>query len=217
MSKSWDRTSSLVAFGLALVTVSVYAGSVTDPVNVTKLFVLGGFAFAAAGSIIGKKLFSHFSDRKFGFVACLAFFVASLGVLLASKAPFAQSYYGAYGRNNGFLLYLLLILIFIASLAIGDNQKFKKYLWAMWFAGLVNVLYALWVLGFGAPCWGLVSLPTLSPSPSLAQRAREGSRSPHLVIELGLGFYWRSACWFACVIQKLRRPRDGFGVWALRQ
>lgn len=149
MLKSWDRTSSLVAFGLALVTVSVYSGSVTDPVNVTKLFVLGGFAFAATGSIISNNFFSHFSDRKIGFITCLAFLAASLGVLFASKAPFAQSYYGAYGRNNGFLLYLLLVLVFVASLSIGENQKFKKYLWAMWFAGLVNVLYALWVLAFG--------------------------------------------------------------------
>jgi len=147
--KTWDRTSRIVALGLALVTVTVYSGSLTDPVNVTKLFVLGGFAFAAMGSIISKNFISLFSDRKFGFVACLVFLVASLGVLFASKAPFSQSYYGTYGRNNGFLLYLFLILIFVASISIGENQKFKKYLLAMWFAGVVNVLYAIWVLAFG--------------------------------------------------------------------
>jgi hypothetical protein len=149
MLKTWDRTSQIVAFGLALVTVAVYSGSVTDPVNVTKFFLLGGFAFAAIGSITSKNFLSLFSDRKFGFVACLVFLVTSFGVLFASSAPFAQSYYGAYGRNNGFLLYLLLILFFVASLSIGENQKFKKYLWAMWFAGVVNVLYAIWVLAFG--------------------------------------------------------------------
>jgi hypothetical protein len=129
--------------------VAVYSGGVTDPVNVTKLFVLGGFAFAAVASIIGKNFFSRFSDRKIGYAACLLFLAASLGVLLASTAPFSQSFYGAYGRNNGFLLYFLLILIFVASLSIGDNQQFKKYLSAMWFAGIVNVLYAVWVLAFG--------------------------------------------------------------------
>lgn len=149
MLKTWDITSRIVAFGLALVTVAVYSGSVTDPVNVTKLFLLGGFAFAAAGSIISKNFFSHFSDRKLGLAVCLGFLLASLGVLIASKAPFSQSYYGSYGRNNGFLLYLLLILIFVASLSIRENLMFKKYLWAMWFAGVLNVLYALWVLVFG--------------------------------------------------------------------
>ena len=149
MLKTWDRTSRIVAFGLGLVTVAVYSGSLTDPVNVTKLFLLGGFAFAAAGSIISKNFLSYNSDRKLGIVVCLVFLVASLGVLFASKAPFSQSYYGTYGRNNGFLLYLFLILIFVASLSIGENQKFKKYLWAMWFSGVVNVIYALWVLVFG--------------------------------------------------------------------
>jgi hypothetical protein len=149
MLKTWDRTSSLVAFGLALVTVSVYSGSVTDPVNVTKLFVLGGFAFASITSILSRNFFSQFSDRKFGFLACLVFLVTSIGVLFASKAPLSQSYYGSYGRNNGFLLYFLLVLIFIASLSIRENPKFKKYLTAMWFAGILNVLYALWVITFG--------------------------------------------------------------------
>ena len=149
MSKTWDRTSRIVAFGLAAVTVAVYSGGVTDPVNVTKLFVLGGFAFAAVASIIGKNFFSRFSDRKIGYAACLLFLAASLGVLLASTAPFSQSFYGAFGRNNGFLLYFLLVLIFVTSLSIGDNQQFKKYLSAMWFAGIVNVLYAVWVLAFG--------------------------------------------------------------------
>jgi O-antigen ligase len=149
MLKTWNRTSSIVAFALAFVTITVYPGSVTDPVNVTKLFVLGGFAFASIGSIFKKKFLSQFSDRKIGFLACIAFLIVSLGVLFASKAPFSQSYYGTYGRNNGFLLYLLLGFIFIASLSIRENSLFKKYLWALWFAGIVNVVYAIWVLVFG--------------------------------------------------------------------
>lgn len=149
MFRIWNRTSSLVAFSLALVTVTVYSSAVTDPVNVTKLFVLGGFAFASFASILAKDFFSQFSDRKVALFACLAFLLTSIVVLFASNAPFSQSYYGTYGRNNGFLLYLLLAVIFISSLSIGENSGFKKYLFAMWFAGIVNVLYALWVMAFG--------------------------------------------------------------------
>ena len=149
MFKTWKRTTGLVAFGLALVTVTVYSSAVTDPVNVTKLFVLGGFAFASFASILAKDFFSQFADRKVALFFCLAFLLAAIVVLFASNAPFSQSYYGTYGRNNGFLLYLLLTLIFISSLSVGDNSVFKKYLSAMWFAGIVNVLYALWVIAFG--------------------------------------------------------------------
>ena len=35
-------------------------------------------------------------------------------------------------------------------------------------------------------------LPTLSPNPSLAQRAREGGQQPHLILSRRLAFYWRS-------------------------
>ena len=34
-------------------------------------------------------------------------------------------------------------------------------------------------------------LPTLSPNPSLAQRAREGGQQPHLISSRRLAFYWR--------------------------
>jgi hypothetical protein len=129
--------------------VTVFSSSVTDPVNVTKLFVLGGFAFASATSIIQRNFFSQFSDRKFGFVSCLFFLLVSICVLFASEAPLSQSFYGTYGRNSGFLLYFLLILVFIASLSVRENALFKKYLMAMWFAGTLNVLYALWVMTFG--------------------------------------------------------------------
>ena len=35
-------------------------------------------------------------------------------------------------------------------------------------------------------------LPTLSPNPSLAQRAREGGQQPHLILSRRLGVYWRN-------------------------
>jgi hypothetical protein len=149
MFKIWNRTSNLVAFSLALVTVTVYSSAVTDPVNVTKLFVLGGFAFASFASILAKDFFSKFSDRKVALFAGLVFLVTSIVVLFASDAPFSQSYYGMYGRNNGFLLYLLLVLIYIASLSVRESALFKKYVWALWFAGIVNVIYSVWVLAFG--------------------------------------------------------------------
>jgi hypothetical protein len=47
-----ERTvARILAFGSAFVAVIVVTGSVTDPVNVTKLFALGGVAVAAAFAI----------------------------------------------------------------------------------------------------------------------------------------------------------------------
>jgi hypothetical protein len=139
----------LTAFGLALVTIAVTTQSVTDPVNVTKFFVLGAFAFATTGAAL-KTFDSKFAKlNKTPLVILASFLGASISTLVASKAPFSQSLYGVYGRNNGFLLYLLLALLFVSSLTIKSQHLFRMFLLALAIAGVVNVLYALWVKAFG--------------------------------------------------------------------
>jgi O-antigen ligase len=139
----------LIAFTLSVVTIVVFTQSVTDPVNVTKLFVLGALAFATAGAALRTFNSQFIKVNRVPLVPLAAFLVFSISALIASKAPFAQSLYGVYGRNNGFLLYLLLGLIFISTLTITNQQLFRKFLVALSIAGVVNILYALWVMAFG--------------------------------------------------------------------
>lgn len=139
----------LMALTLSAVTIVVFTQSVTDPVNVTKLFVLGAMAFATAGAAL-KSVNSDFIKLNRVPLSLLAtFLVCSISTLIASQAPFAQSLYGIYGRNNGFLLYLLLGLLFISTLTISNQNLYRKYLVALALAGSINVLYALWVMVFG--------------------------------------------------------------------
>jgi hypothetical protein len=150
LSTASENTSSrVIAIGLASVTIAVFTQSVTDPVNVTKLFLLGGFAFAglgaSAGNISNLALKSHRST-----VLSIAFFLtAAVSTLLSSDAPFTQSLYGVYGRNNGFILYLLLAMLFISTLLTTTQSLFNRILFALAVAGITNVAYALWVLAFG--------------------------------------------------------------------
>jgi O-antigen ligase len=149
--KSQNRvTNNILALGLGLITVTVWTSQVTDPVNVTKLFLLGGFAFAAFGSILSKKtVFTLFARHKIFVIVIVLFILNSFIVLIASDAPLSQSLYGIYGRNNGFLLYLFLAVAVIGTLAISSNDYFVRFLWALAAAGLVNLVYALWVMAFG--------------------------------------------------------------------
>ena len=142
-------TAKLLALTLAAVTVLVYTQSVTDPVNVTKLFILGGLAFASIGSALAGKGSTHLKPHRLALVLIGLFLLASIVSLVASKAPLSQSVYGVYGRNNGFLLYILLILVFVSTLTIQNSNLFKYLLGALFFAGSVNVAYALWVMAFG--------------------------------------------------------------------
>lgn len=151
MSKAMTEktVSRIIAIGLGVTTVAVFTQSVTDPVNVTKLFLLGGFAFAAFGAsarLMNKVFINKF---KLSLILVGLFLLASLSALVASSSPLSQSFYGAYGRNNGFLLYLLLSLTLIATLTIESEFGFRILLGSLLFAGTVNVFYALWVLAFG--------------------------------------------------------------------
>lgn len=149
ITASERRSSGILAVGLASVTIAVYTQSVTDPVNVTKLFLLGGFAFAALGASFRIFSYSVLKIRLIPIISLGLFLLAAVSTLLASKAPFTQSFYGVYGRNNGFLLYLLLVFLFITSLLIQAQSLFTRLLLALAIAGITNVVYALWVLAFG--------------------------------------------------------------------
>lgn len=142
-------TSRIIAAALGLVTVVVFTQSVTDPVNVTKLFLLGGFSFASFGAFLSAVNQDFFKNRKFILMALGFFALVSLVTLFESKAPFTQSLYGVYGRNNGYLMYFLLSLLFLSSLSLSKLESFKAILLGLCFAGIINVAYAMWVLAFG--------------------------------------------------------------------
>jgi hypothetical protein len=139
----------LIALTLSTVTIVVFTQSVTDPVNVTKLFFLGALAFASFGAAMRAFNAQFRRANRLPLLLLSIFFVFSISTLFMSSAPFSQSFYGVYGRNNGFLLYFLLGLLFIATLTITSQDLFRKYLTSMAIAGVVNVLYALWVMAFG--------------------------------------------------------------------
>ena len=149
LSSAENTSSRITAAGLAFVTLFIFTQSVTDPVNATKLFVLGGFAFATFGAQSRNFSIELARPRILALLALALFSVASVSTLLASKAPFTQSVYGVYGRNNGYLLYLFLTIIFISTLFITSQSYFSRYLVALAVAGIANVAYAIWVLAFG--------------------------------------------------------------------
>lgn len=139
----------LIALTLALVTIVVFTQSVTDPVNVTKLFVLGALAFAALGAAIRTFNSRFIKLNRVPLIFLTIFMGSSLSTLVSSIAPLSQSIYGVYGRNNGFLMYLLLGMLFISALTITRQSLFRELLVALAVAGIVNVLYAIWVMAFG--------------------------------------------------------------------
>jgi O-antigen ligase len=145
-----ERTvARILAFGSAFVAVIVVTGSVTDPVNVTKLLALGGVAVAAAFATGLNGYGRLWKDGKAAIAAVVIFIVMGISAISNSDAPWLQNFYGEYGRNTGFLAYILLILIFLSALALRAEGSFRLLIWGLILAGVVNVVYCLWVIVFG--------------------------------------------------------------------
>jgi O-antigen ligase len=145
-----ERTvARILAFGSAFVAIIVVTGSVTDPVNVTKLLALGGVAVAA---VFATGLYGYaklWKDGKAAIGAVVIFLVMGISAISNSDAPWLQNFYGEYGRNTGFLAYILLILVFLSALALRTEGSFRLLIWGLILAGVINVIYCLWVIVFG--------------------------------------------------------------------
>lgn len=143
------KLAKYLSFGSAFVTVFILGNTNTDPVNVTKLFALGGVSIAVLAIALSFGLTTLLSNFKPILFALILFDLILLFASIASKAPFSQNYFGAFGRNNGLLTYALLSAMMLSTLLLTKLESFEKMVYALFAAGLVNVIYCAWVLAFG--------------------------------------------------------------------
>jgi len=143
------RLATYLSVGAFVVTTFLLLKSNTDPVNVTKLFALGGMSVAvfSISLFFGRKpLVSHFKVLLF---AIALFNILQVFASISSQAPFSQNYFGAFGRNNGLLTYALLSGVTISTLLLSKVESFEKIIFGLFGAGLLNILYCAWVITFG--------------------------------------------------------------------
>ncbi len=143
------RISSCLAFGLAGITILVYTHKVSDPVNSPKLLLLGIVAFSSASILLIPNI--KYLRRNFRIVtiSSLLMFASMIFSAIQSNSPFSQNWYGVQGRNTGILAHLAFILLTLSILGLKEKKSFEKIIYGFLFAGLVNILYCLWVLLFG--------------------------------------------------------------------
>lgn len=135
--------------GIPFTTIFLMTGSISDPVNVTKLFAAGALAFAVFAIAI---LFSAKEIWKRSRTLCvtaLLFIVTSFSAVLYSTSPLSQNLYGVYGRQTGFVTYLALTMVMIAAITLSTRKSFDRLVIALLIAGIINVFYCGWVLVFG--------------------------------------------------------------------
>lgn len=141
--------TKILAIGLFLVSVTVVMEGLTDPVNVPKFLILGTFSTILFGVVISLNLRILKLARWEVKLTVGAFLVFSAIATIRSDSPLIQNLYGAYGRNNGFLTYLFLSLLFFITTLLPDRSNQMKVLQSLLYVGYVNLAYCLWVILFG--------------------------------------------------------------------
>jgi O-antigen ligase len=150
LSKSVEKTISWFLFiGVPFTTVFIWQDTVTDPVNITKLFAAGcvGVGAFSIALIYGFK--ELWRTSKALVIASLLFVAAMINTVINSAAPTSQNIYGVFGRNTGLVAYMVLAMIALSASLLRARVSFERIIWGLIFAGAVNVLYCGWALAFG--------------------------------------------------------------------
>jgi hypothetical protein len=145
-----ERTiARVLSSGSAFVAIIVITGTVTDPVNVTKLFALGGVAAGAFAVLLAFGVQEFWKSSKALVVLLALFLVASVNSVVNSDGPLTQNLYGVYGRNTALITYLLLMMVIASVVLLRRESSFNTLIWGLLVAGAVNVIYCAWAIAFG--------------------------------------------------------------------
>ena len=145
-----ERTiARVLGIGSAFVAIIVITGTVTDPVNVTKLFALGGVAAGAFSVLLAFGVKELWNSSKALVVLLVLFLVASINSVVNSDGPLIQNLYGVYGRNTALITYLLLMMVIASVVLLRRESSFNTLIWGLLGAGAVNVIYCGWAIAFG--------------------------------------------------------------------
>ena len=152
LHKSVEKTIAyFLLIGVPATTLFLSARLVTDPVNVTKLTAAGGVGvgvFAIALVYGAKELWR---TSKALVLALTALVLTMVNAVMNSSTALTQNLYGAFGRQTGFIAYLVLAFIAIGAMLLRRKQSFEFLIWALLVSGTVNIIYCLYVLVFGDP------------------------------------------------------------------
>ena len=150
LNKSVEKTIAwFLFFGVPFTTLFLMTDTVTDPVNVTKLFAAGcaGGGVFAITLVYGLK--ELWQSAKLLLITTTLFLIAGLNSILNSSTPLVQNLYGVFGRQTGYITYIVLIMSALGASLIRAKKSFDLLVWALLISGAVNILYAAWAIAFG--------------------------------------------------------------------
>ena len=125
------KVQTLVLLGGVFTTLTIWT-KLEDPINLPKMFVLVLFGSVILGLILPAILnFRNITnkDKRYSF-ALIGFLFICLTIVTITTNVSYTAFYGEFHRNNGYLSYLAMIVLLIASAFAFDlksTDKFIKY------------------------------------------------------------------------------------------
>lgn len=126
--------------GVSLIITPKYS---MDPINIPKLFLLAPLALAAFAFILNDSKAISVKHFKVPFIIALLFFIQITIVLATSKTFFSQQFFGTQGRNTGYLAYMSLLAIFLATVVAANHILIKKIAIVLITCGALTTAYGL--------------------------------------------------------------------------
>ena len=114
-----------------------------DPVSLPKLSLLIVLSFIAAGFAFSNIEFFKTKKNRLT-ISIIGLFVAQLIlVFLLDSKDFSFKFYGTFGRNTGFVAYLSLAFLLLASSVSASREMLKRYAIAILGSGAVLAIYGV--------------------------------------------------------------------------
>ena len=114
-----------------------------DAVSLPKLCLLIALAFVAAGLVLSKSSLLMDKGFRVPLIVSCAFILQLILVFIVDNNDFALKFYGSPYRNTGFIAYLSLTFVLVASMASSGRLLIKRYAWALVSVGIVLALYGV--------------------------------------------------------------------------
>ncbi len=150
LNKSVEKTIAWFLFiGVPFTTLFLMTESVSDPVNITKLFAAGCVGGGVFAIVLAYGLRELWSSARWFLIASTFFLIAGLNAVMNSSTPLTQNLYGVFGRQTGLITYLLLIMSALGATLLRRGKSFELLVWALLISGAVNIVYCAWAIIFG--------------------------------------------------------------------
>jgi O-antigen ligase len=153
-----NRASTVLLVVGPATTLAISPFSNFDPINLIKMVFVASCAFGLLFLLL-PDFKNHLGRLPIGIRVSAISFIAWMSIVfLVSGAPMNQQFWGVFGRNNGYLGYLCLVVVLIATAIIQDKSFYHKLVDVLVLTAIPTTIYAMFQIAGRDPIsWSLMA------------------------------------------------------------